>query len=245
VKIPLPTVLSLPILKELIPEGVEYGSNLLIEFEPKSIWYEASLTIAEQALKTGIKTEYHTFQRAPNEIRKALAKLALDPGAIEAKGDLVVIDSHTVQTGFGQPETLGDLVSQSVKLSDWSIGFVKQLKAGLKDEEMRWLHVDDNTSILLEYNQEKDFIDFWRTRVIPYNRACESVLVWSMVSGVASEAFYRKLESLCDGVLEFKSAEREGSLGQFVRVSSIRGRTVDSRWRRLKCQDNGEVTMWE
>ncbi len=240
----LSTGLSLPMLKELIPEGVDYGSNLLVEFEPRSIWFEASLTLAAQAVKEGVKTEYHTFQMGPKEIRKALARMGVNAEAAHANGDFDIIDSHTIQSGIGVPETLDQVVSQSVKLSDWSIGFVKLLKAGIQQQNLRWLHVDDNTGVLLEYNQEKDFIDLWRTRVIPYIRQCESVLLYSVAKGVASDAFYKKVESLCDGIIDFKSEEeKESAPGQFVRVSLMRGRTVDSRWRRLQLQGNGEVTL--
>ncbi len=237
--------LSLPILKDLIPEGVEYGSNLLVEFEPRSIWFEASLTLASHALRNRVKTEYHTFQRAPKEIRKVLGRMGVDVEAAQKGGNFAIIDSHTIQTGIGTPETLENVIAQSVKLADWSIGFIKQLKAGIKPEDLKWLHIDDNTSILLEYNQEKDFIDLWRTRVIPYIKDCESVLVYSVVTGVASDAFQRKLESLCDGIIDFKTEEKEGRVEQIVRVGSLRGRNVDSRWRRLKCLENGEVMIAE
>lgn len=230
---------SLPILKELVPNGVEYGSNLLVEFEPRSIWFEASLTLAAQAINAGVKTEYHTFRSTPREIGKLLSRLGANVEAALSNGNFVIIDSHTIQTGIGVPETLERVVSQSVKLSDWSISFAKLLKA-MPQEDRRWLHVDDNTGVLLEYNQEKDFIDLWRTRVIPYIRECEGVLMYSVVKGVASDGFYKKLETLCDGVIDFKI--EDGRLGQFVRIGSMRGRTVDSRWQRLQILDNGEVT---
>jgi KaiC/GvpD/RAD55 family RecA-like ATPase len=240
----LPSTLSLPIFKELIPEGVDYGSNLLVEFEPRSIWLETSLTLAAQALANGVPTKYHTFQRGPKEIRKELARLGVNVEKAQANDGFTVIDSHTIQTGIGVPETLERVVSQSVKLSDWSIGFVKLLKAEVAQNEMRWFHIDDNTGVLLEYNQEKDFIDLWRTRVIPYIRQCDSVLVYSIAKGVASDAFYKKIESLSDGIIDFKSEEEnESAPGQFFRISSMRGRNVDSRWHRLQLRDNGEVAV--
>ena len=241
----MPVTLSLPVLSELVPGGVDYGSNILVEFEPRSIWFETSLTLTAHALRERVRTEYHTFQRTPKEVRNGLVRLGANVQAAEAGGNFTIIDSHTVQMGLGPPETLQNVVTQSVKLSDWSIGFVKQLKAGAEQGDLGWLHIDDNTGILLEYNQEKDFIDVWRTRVIPYIRECESLLVYSVLTGVGSDAFHKKLESLSDGIIDFKSEEREGRLEQFVRLGSMRGRSVDTRWRRLKFSEKGEVTILE
>ncbi len=238
------TTLSLPILKDLIPDGIEYGASLLVEFEPRSIWYETSLTIAARALKNGIPTEYHTFQHSPEEIRKALARFGLN--AIELHPPSGIVDSYTPQTGLGASEPK-DEWGRSLSISNWSIGVAKIIKtASGADKETvareRRLHIDDNISILLQYNQEKDFIDFYRTRMIPLARVTEMTALVGMLTEVASDSFYRKFEAVCDGILEFKTEDKEGRIEQFVRVSAMRDKSYESGWRRLRLLDN-EVAL--
>lgn len=239
------STLAPPLLKELVPSGFEYGEFLGVEFDPDSIWYETSLTIAAQAVKAGIRTDYHTFQHTPDDIKKAFGRFALDVKKLEDDDMLWIEDSYTVQTGLSVPQEQSDYTQVSVKLSDWSIGLLKDIKGGMPESWKKRLHIDDNTGVLLQYNDEKTFIDFWRTRFVPHSRARGCVVLQSLVKGVASPSFYRQFESLCDGILDFKSEERESELQHYVRVRSLRGRGFDSRWRRLRLLDTGEVAIAE
>lgn len=229
----MPDELRLPIVGSLIPSHLRYGISLLVEFDSKSIWYEASLTMAAQALRDGIRTEYHTFQHMPNEVSEAFAKLGLDVQRLQEEGALTIIDSYTVQLGTGHGKYTdhaagGKAATQSVKLSDWSIGISQDMKAGYPEAEKRRLHIDDNTGVLLQYNDEKQFIDVWRTRQIPVSRTGEVAFLFSLLTGVASDAFYRQFEALVDGVFQFKSEEKEEGIEQFVSVRAMRGKTHDS-----------------
>ena len=238
----------IPILNELIPDGIEYGTMLLAEFEPASIWYDTSLTIAAQALRKGIKTDYHTFQRHPSEVGRAIARFGLDIQKLQEDGLFRIIDSYTVQTKLGEPERpkkLGHFfqsTTQSVVLSDWSIAAVQEIKS-VPELEKRRFHIDDDTSVLLQYNAEKVFIDYWRTRGLPGARALEVAFLNGALVGVHSEAFYKQLESLCDGIIEFKREETGGTINHLVRVKAIRGRKYDARWHRLMVGDNLEVAL--
>jgi KaiC/GvpD/RAD55 family RecA-like ATPase len=51
----------------------------------------------------------------------------------------------------------------------------------------------------------------------------------AIVTDVASVSFYNKLESLCDGIVEFKSEDRGGVIERHARIPSFRGRTFDPR----------------
>ena len=244
--------LMIPILKELIPDGTEYGTILLAEFEPDSIWFDASVSVAAQALRNSIKTDYHTFQRDPDEIGRAIARFGLDVQKLQEDGLFRIIDSYTVQTKWGEPKrpnTPGRFfqsTTQSVNLPDWSVAATQAIKQTIKtdvpDLETRRFHIDDDTSVLLQYNAEKVFIDYWRTRVLPGARALGSVFLFSALVGAYSEAFYKQFESLCDGIIEFER-EETGELRNIVRVKAMRGRKYDPQWHRLMVGDNLEVTL--
>ncbi len=239
------TVMVPPFLKELVPGGFEFGSNLLVEFDSDSVWYETSLTIAAHALRAGIKIDYHNFQHTPSDIRKAFDRRGLDVKKLEDNDMLWIVDSFTVQTGADTSQDQSEVTQVSVKLSDWSIALARDLKTGISETMKRRLHIDDNTGTLLQYNEEKAIIDFWRTRYIPYSRARECVNIYSLLTNVASTSFYKQYESLSDGIIDFKSEDRENELQHYVRMRSLRGRGCDSRWRKLRLSDNGEVTLVE
>jgi KaiC/GvpD/RAD55 family RecA-like ATPase len=238
----------LPLLKQLIPEGINFGTNLLVEFPSDSLWYEASFTIAAQALRNDVRTEYHVFQHTPSDVRDALVRLGLDVERLEKNETLQVLDSYTVQTGVGVAESgrkkiARDFVTSSMKVSDWSISGMKALKSGTIGTRKRGLHIDDNTLVLVRYNSEPAIIDFWRTRAISTSRVEENVAVYSILTGMTSDSFRSQFESLHDGIIDFKTEERADEVQHFVRVRILRGKRCDSRWRRITVQDNGEVTL--
>lgn len=239
------TSLAIPILKELVPSGFHYGQLLLVVYEPDSLWYDASLTIAALALKDGIRIEYHTYEHIPSEVRSSLTKLGIDVKKLEEIDALRIHDSYTGQTGLGQPETLArsDTPIQPLKLSDSSIEFAQHIKSGIPESDRRLLHIDDNMGTLLLYNDEKTIITFARTRMIPWARARETTYLLSILGGVASDTLYKQIGSSFDGIIDFKSVEKKGQMQHQLRIRALRGKSYDSRWRKLKVLDNGEVRL--
>lgn len=237
----------LPIFKPLVPSGIGYGRHLVVEFEPQSLWYETSLTIAAQAAKQALRVDYHTFQHFPDEIRENLVRLGLDVPRLEQEELLRIQDSYTLQTGFAQDRVKASdpWYTRSLKLSEWSIGAAQQMKSGIRDIDKKRVHIDDNTSVMLQYNQEKEMVDYWRTRMVPWGRSVEVIIFNALAVGVYSETFYKQFELLMDGIFDFKSAEEGNELRHFFRVRMLRGTVVDSKWHRLQLQDNGEVKLVE
>ncbi len=243
------SVLSLPVLSELTRNSFGYRTSLLVEFEPHSLWYETSLTIAAHALRHGIRTDYHTYVRSPDEIRQILSGLGLNPEKLEEEDTLRFIDSYTITTGIGTPEKPArkselPYQAKSLKMSDWSIDTARVLKGiDVTEADKRRIHLDDNTSVLTQYNQEKEVLDIWRARFVPFSRILEQATVHSLMVGVHSEAFYKHVESISDGVIDFKGQEESGRIEHYVRIRVLRSKGYDSRWRKLRLQDNGEVML--
>jgi len=244
----LSDTLAVPILRQLIPDGIDYGMGLLFEFEPDSIWYETSLTIAAQALREGAKTAYHTFRHAPCDIERWFAQLGLDGKKLKNDGLFELIDSYSAQIGLTQPEKLQNVttdyaVIESLKLPDLSISYSQAMKSGVPDKEKRWLHIDDDTTVMTKYNSENAIIEFLRTRANPMAQATGEITLIALLKGVASDSFYRQREALSDGIIELKTEEEKGEIEQRLRVRLMRGKKFDSKWHTLKLQDNGEVTL--
>lgn len=219
----------------------------LVEYEPDSIWYETSLTIAAHGLRE-VKTEYHTFDHAPTQIRESLAKLGVNVGEKERDGMLSVVDSYTAQIGISAPEGPKDsVIRQSLRIADWSLAVAQDMKgtARMELEHEEHLHIDDSFSVLLRYNEEKSIVDWVRTRGLPQNRINKELWFLPLATRIASDSFYRQLELVCDGILDFKSEEEEGQLAHYLRIRGMRGKSFDSRWRKLQVSERGEVTFVE
>jgi hypothetical protein len=149
----------IPLLDELAHDGFFYGGLYIIMFDPDSLWYETSQTIAALALKRGEKVECHVFEHFPNEASEALSRL-VGSTKFEAEELLSIVDSYT-QTmeyeedqkkgkpnndgGFRVAKTRGKPLDIVKSAENWA----KEAKLGYTDKDKRWLHIDDNTGIFL------------------------------------------------------------------------------------------------
>ena len=237
--------LAIPLLNGLVEGGFEYGQLFLVVYEPDSLWYDASLTIAARSVKDGIRVEYHTYEHVPSKIREAFTAFGLDVKKLEEDDKLRILDSYTIQTGLGPPEkkSKSKISVQPLKLSDSSIEFAQQIKAGIPEVDKGWLHIDDNWGVMLQYNDEKAILNFSRTRMPLWVSARGTTFIVAIMTGIASEAFYKQYVAINDGIIDFRSEEKSGQVEHLVRVRLMRRKKYDSRWHKLQILDNGEVAL--
>ncbi len=135
------------------------------------------------------------------------------------------------------------MIDSPTYLKDFAAALEKMVKEGVPETEKGWLHIDDNTSILNRYQGETEVIETLQNRLSPYARTRELILFHSLLGGVFSDSFYRQFESLCEGIIDFKSREEAGEMAHYMRVRTMRGRLCDTRWRRLRLMESGEVKV--
>ena len=237
---------DLEILEELAPGAFHYGMTCLVEFEPHSLWYEMSLTMAAGALRRGVKTEYHVFQHAPSEIRAALTEMGVDVEKFEAKGAFRIMDTYTATTPLKGPQEgrAEPLLSGSVPdAGRWEKVIREKLEHGFSEGEKRWLHIDDDEAVLLQFSDEEYVVDGWRTTFIPMAKARELMVVHALLAGVASDAFYRKRESAADAIVDIRSVEEGRRLQHYVRLRALRGAKFDSSWRKIELFESNRVRL--
>ncbi len=252
----MPTLLGVPVLSELAQEDLAYGRNYLVEFDPESLWYETSLCIAARALKLSVKTEYHTYVHAPDDIREALSGFHLDLKNLEEKGLFRIMDTYTALTGLpirGESSLSVVGISSVVQvkaeggkpswLSEYTSEIVRVMKEGIPEDSKGWLHIDDDTSIFNRYFPEAEVVNIWQTRIIPLFKFAELISVTTLLTGAVSESFLKQFEAQCDGTFDFKSREEHGEIRQYARLRSLRGKACDSRWRRLTLSGEGIVAV--
>jgi KaiC/GvpD/RAD55 family RecA-like ATPase len=247
----LPKSLALPVLGELVSDGIGYGGNYLVEFDSDSLWYETSLFMVAGALGLGIKTEYHTFMHMPSQVRQSLAGFSLDPTRLEEKHLFRIVDTYTGLTGLpmkGESRLtstgLSSEIHRSSDLSDLTAQIVTLMEQGVPKEATGWLHVDDNTAIFNRYFSDKEILDMFQTKIFPFFKQAEITTIHALLTSAVSDSFLKQFEAQCDGVIDFKSREEvEGKIERYVRPRSFREKACDSRWRHLVLLDGGEIAL--
>lgn len=239
------TTLDLPLLREIVPSGIEFPTVLCVEFDPQAVWFEVALTLVAQALRAGVPTDLHLFQRSPRDVVRVLQGLGLEPAALRSSGALRIIDTFHPQTGLGPRESSAgpEPVFTTMQLSEWGAVAERHFAEGIPSAERGRFHIDDNMQALARYNSEDEILDHWRTRVLPMFRASESILLNAISFQTLSPSFYPRFESLCDGVLEVRVVESGDRIDQRIRLRSLRGGRVDTRWRALRVTERGEATL--
>jgi len=230
----------IPLIEELTTGPVPQGTNLLVEFDPASQWFNASLTIVVGWIKGGGKVSYSVSTQPPESIRLKLKRQGLDPKTLEEEGKLRIWDWYTAALGqkSNEPFAIG-----SMKVSDLSIFYSQEQLRGPPLPTS--LNIIDDGSILARFNEEKNWVEFSLTRIIPMAKFRNTTIIASLIKGVHSDWVYKRFEAAADGVVDFKLDETSDPAQNLIRLRSMKDIGFDARWHRIKLQENQQVTLEE
>ena len=239
--------MRIALFEDLLKGPLPPGSSLLVEYDPTSAWYQASLSIAAEWLRGGGVVSYHVASQPPHNIRSQLAQLGLDVGQLEATDKLRVFDWYTATLGRKSNEKYA---FYSLRAADLSVLFASYLMATEADIDHQppqpspdWLRILDDVSCLARFNEEKSWVEFVKTRMVPIASLWRSTGIVGIIKGIHSDSTYRNLEASCDGVIDFKLDETAEEAKSMIRIRSMRPVGFDSKWHALMTGENLEVTF--
>lgn len=228
----------IPLIEDLTTDPVPNGSNLLVEFDPASQWFNASISMMAGWIRSGGKIAYNVAAQPVERVRSKLKGLGLDPEKLENGGSLRLFDWYTTTLGKKSNEIF---VQTSLKVADMSIQFAKEQVPGPPIPE--WLGIMDNASVQARFNDEKAWIEFALTRAIPASYTRQSTSIDGILKKAHSEWAYTQLEAAYDGVIDFKLEEEGKSAHDVIRIRSMRDVLYDRDWHELKIRSNFDVSI--
>lgn len=235
----------IPLIEDLTTGPVPAGSNLLVEYDPASQWFEASITIAAEWIRTGGRLSYNAAAQPPDNIRDQIRRLDLEPAELEKDERLRIIDWYMATLGQKSKEKHA---FDSLKVADVSLYIAKTIMARHQDIAGRplsagWLRITDNLSCMARFNDEKSWIEFELSRRIPTAPLTKSTAIRGLIRGLHSEWAYKNLEAVVDGIIDFKLEETGEQVRNLVRIRRMRNVGFDSQWHQLRIGRNFEVTL--
>jgi KaiC/GvpD/RAD55 family RecA-like ATPase len=253
---------SIPLLAQLIPGGIKPGSIFAVQYDPESQWFAVATTIAARYLQSGGHVGYVAQARPLEAAKRDFEALAVDVSATMKEGRLEIDDWYSATLMSGRLGHAGDQASffepieggvraLSLKLSDLSIYWQKEMKHDgpqeSHDVQDAWppgaLIICESESEILRFNEENAFVEWKLGRNIPYDRREKRVSLFGLVRGIHTEAFYRRIESAVDGVVDCRVLEQDGESKSFLRIRSIKGQPYDGRWHEIEIKQNGEAVL--
>lgn len=230
--------MRIALIEDLTTGPVPAGSNLLVEFDPASQWYNASLTIAAGWIKSGGMVSYSSTTQFPDSIRLKLSRLGLNAESLEKEEKLHIWDWYTVTLGKKSTEKFA---IDSLLVQDLSLFYSTKQMGGPPIPE-RLMMMDDG-SVLARFNEEKSWVEFSLSRTYPMAKSRKSTIIGGLVRGVSSDWVYKRLEAAADGIIDFRVDETVDPIQNLVRIRSMRDIGFDGRWHRIKVGENLEVSL--
>jgi len=228
----------IPIVEDLTKQPLPPGSNILVEFDPLSHWYDASLTIAAGWLRTGGSVSYIAQSRSPEEIRSQLRLFGLPVEELEQNDRLWITDLYAASVGQKSKEKF---FPQSLKVADISLWIAREAMAESAAPE--FLVIVDNGSVIDRFNEERAWVELYLTRPFPMGKSRQLTQLTGFMSGVHSNWAYKQLEAAVDGVIDFRLDEASDPAQNLVRIRSLRKASFDGRWHRLMVDENFKISL--
>src|SRR5208337_4291328 len=98
----------------------------------------------------------------------------------------------------------------SLKVADLSIDWAqgeKDISGLFEQPEPPVLRILDNVSCLARFNDEKAWVEFVITRLIPRAPKWNQVTIIGLMRGLHTDWVYKNLEGTVDGVIDFRLEE--------------------------------------
>lgn len=134
----------------------------------------------------------------------------------------------------------------SLKVADLSIDWAKgekDISVWFEQAGPTFLRILDNVSCLARFNDEKAWVEFVITRLIPRATKWNQVTIIGLMRGLHSDWVYKNLEGTVDGVIDFRLEEASGETQDLMRIRSMRSVGFDRKWHQLSIAANSEVTL--
>jgi len=229
----------IPLIEELTKEPIPLGSNLLVEFDPASQWFNAAMTIAAGWISSGGRADYNVSVQSPESIRAQLRRLGMNVEVLEGQGRLTLDDFYTITLGKKSAEKVA---RQTLRVSEMSIEWLKYLSGPPTPDLLR---VVDTVSTLSRYNDDKAWVEFCITRSLARSPVVRATWLAGITKGVHELWVYKQLESAHDGIIDFDLNTSSKEPRNMIRIRSLRNARFDGHWRSLKVTENFEVRLEE
>lgn len=229
---------KIPLIEDLTEKPIPSGSNILVEFDATSQWYNASISMGAGWIKSRGILAYNVTAQSPGRVRERFRDIHLNPEPLESAGTLRIFDWYTATLGHKSEERLAQ---NSLRIADLSIQFSKGELPGPPIPDV--LGITDNASVLARFNDEKAWVEFALTRAIPSSHTRQSTSIDGILNGVHSDWASRQMEAAYDGVVDFKLEEDSKRTRDIMRIRSLRDLTHDRNWHELRISKNLAVSI--
>jgi KaiC/GvpD/RAD55 family RecA-like ATPase len=194
--------------------------------------------MAAEWLRGGGWVGYTAIGQSPAKVRSRLKRHNVIAEQLEKDDKLAIFDAYSATLGKKSVETYN---AESLKVQDLSIVFSQVIMKLQHEPES--LRIIDNGSVLARYNDEKSFVEFVISRVMPVAPAIESTALIGIISGLHSEWVYKNIEASVDGIIDFRLDEAEEEVRDLVRIRTMHDVGYDKHWHQLKIAENFEITI--